>query len=60
MYLVFFGSTEGEARRAYLVFVEEEMGIDRELELSGGGLVRSHGGWAESAVDAQTVVAGAG
>ena len=45
--LRFFGSTEGKARRAYLVFLEEEMDIDRESELSGGGLVRSHGGWSQ-------------
>jgi REP element-mobilizing transposase RayT len=43
--LRFFGSTDVNARRAYLVFLEQEMGIDRESELTGGGLVRSHGGW---------------
>jgi len=48
--LRFFGSKDGKARRAYLVFLEEEMGIDRESELSGGGLVRSHGGWVECGV----------
>jgi len=58
--LRFFGSTDGKARRAYLVFLEEEMGIDRDSELSGGALVRSHAGWPESAVDAQTGVEGAG
>jgi putative transposase len=42
------------------MFLEEEMGIDSELELSGGGLVTSHGGWPESAVDAQTGIEGAG
>jgi len=40
-----FGSREGAARKAYLVFLEEEMSIDREKEFSGGGLLRSHGGW---------------
>ena len=45
--LSFFGSTDGKARKACLVFLEEEMGIDRESELSGGGLVRSHGGWSQ-------------
>ncbi len=40
-----FGSLEGPARKAYLVFLEEEMGIDREKEFSGGGLLRSHVGW---------------
>ena len=43
--LQFFGRTEGKARKEYLEFLEEEIGIDREPELSGGGLVRSHGGW---------------
>jgi putative transposase len=45
--LSIFGSTDGKARKAYLEFLEEEMGIDRESELSGGGLVRSHGGWSK-------------
>jgi REP element-mobilizing transposase RayT len=42
-----FGSKEGIARKAYLTFLEEELGIDRENELSGGGLVRSQGGWSK-------------
>jgi REP element-mobilizing transposase RayT len=42
-----FGDREGAARIAYLEFVEQEMGIDREQELSGGGLVRSNGGWSQ-------------
>lgn len=45
--LQFFGSREGEARRSYIAFVEEEMSIDREKELSGGGLIRSQGGWSK-------------
>ena len=45
--LQFFGRTAGSARRAYLEFLEEEMGIDREDELSGGGLIRSQGGWSK-------------
>jgi len=45
--LLFFGDREGAARKAYLEFVEQEMGIDREAELSGGGLVRSQGGWSK-------------
>jgi hypothetical protein len=45
--LRFFGSSEGAARKAYLEFVEREMGIDRKQELSGGGLVRSQGGWSK-------------
>ncbi|NTV02591.1 MAG: hypothetical protein HGB04_07380 [Chlorobiaceae bacterium] len=43
--LGFFGRTAGLAITAYLAFLKDEMGIDRESELSGGGLVRSHGGW---------------
>jgi len=42
-----FGDREGAAREAYLEFVGQEMGIDREQELSGGGLVRSQGGWSK-------------
>ena len=45
--LQFFGSREGEARNAYLAFLKEEAGIDREKELSGGGLIRSQGGWSK-------------
>jgi REP element-mobilizing transposase RayT len=44
--LRFFGGRAGAAREAYLAFLEEELGIDREQELMGGGLVRSLGGWA--------------
>jgi putative transposase len=40
-----FGKTEGSAKKAYLGFLEEELGVDREEELSGGGLIRSQGGW---------------
>ena len=43
--LRFFGNKDGSARKAYLEFLESEMGIDREQELSGGGLIRSQGGW---------------
>ncbi len=43
--LQFFGTREGLARKAYQVFLAEEMGQDRENELTGGGLIRSHGGW---------------
>ncbi|NTU54502.1 MAG: hypothetical protein HGA97_12580 [Chlorobiaceae bacterium] len=45
--LQFFGRKEGSAKRAYLAYLEEEMGIDREEELSGGGLIRSNGGWSK-------------
>lgn len=40
-----FGNGAGLARKAYLEFLEEEMAVDRKKELSGGGLVRSQGGW---------------
>lgn len=47
--LQFFGRTEGAARKEYLEFLESEMEIDREQELSG-----PLPGWMiESAVDAQ-------
>ena len=45
--LSFFGDREGKARKAYLEYLEEEKGINREKELSGGGLLRSHGGWSK-------------
>ncbi|MCW8815677.1 MAG: transposase [Chlorobium sp.] len=45
--LQFFGERDGEARRAYLAYLEEEIGENREKELSGGGLLRSHGGWSK-------------
>jgi REP element-mobilizing transposase RayT len=45
--LRFFGKTDLSAKRAYVAFLEKEMGFDREDELSGGGLIRSHGGWSK-------------
>ncbi|MDT9547239.1 MAG: transposase [Chlorobium phaeovibrioides] len=45
--LRFFADSEGAARKAYLEFVEQEIDIDREQELSGGGLLRSQGGWSK-------------
>lgn len=45
--LGYFGEQEGKARAAYLLFLEEEMGFDRESELSGGGFIRSSGGWSK-------------
>jgi len=42
-----FGKNEGAARKAYLAFVEEESGKGRQPELTGGGLIRSTGGWSE-------------
>jgi len=40
-----FGTHEDSAIWAYLEFLSDEMSQDREAELSGGGLVRSYGGW---------------
>jgi plasmid maintenance system antidote protein VapI len=40
-----FGKKSGAARRGYLQFIEEGMEMGRVPELTGGGLVRSLGGW---------------
>jgi len=40
-----FGKRVGAARRVYLRFIEEGMGMGRVPGLTGGGLVRSLGGW---------------
>ena len=40
-----FGKRWGQARLAYRAFVEEGATRGRRLELTGGGLVRSLGGW---------------
>jgi len=40
-----FGKTAARARRQYEAFVQEGFGQGRKPELTGGGLVRSHGGW---------------
>jgi REP element-mobilizing transposase RayT len=45
--LRYFGEREGTSRTAYLGFLEEELGFDREAELSGGGFIRSSGGWSK-------------
>jgi REP element-mobilizing transposase RayT len=42
-----FGRTVGSARKAYLEFVREQNLLGRQPELTGGGLVRSSGGWSE-------------
>jgi len=42
-----FGRTKGSARKAYLEFVRDQMQLGRQPELTGGGLVRSAGGWSE-------------
>ncbi|MBN1279899.1 MAG: hypothetical protein JW989_09075 [Chlorobiaceae bacterium] len=45
--LLFFGQQAGTAKRTYCKDLEEEPGTDRERELSGGGFVRSQGGWSK-------------
>ena len=46
--LGFFGETVRRARKAYEEYVEEGVGQGRREELTGGGLVRSLGGWSEA------------
>jgi hypothetical protein len=43
--LGFFGKTKSAARRAYRHFVKKGVSQGRRHELTGGGLVRSLGGW---------------
>lgn len=45
--LSYFGKEADEARKAYRMFVQEGLEQGRRPELVGGGLVRSHGGWAQ-------------
>jgi hypothetical protein len=42
-----FSKTEGEARERYHRFVEEGIARGKRTDLTGGGLLRSQGGWAE-------------
>ncbi|NTW88592.1 MAG: hypothetical protein HGB26_05605, partial [Desulfobulbaceae bacterium] len=42
-----FGSAAGRARKAYLEFIRDQLQFGRQPELTGGGLVRSAGGWSE-------------
>ena len=44
--LKFFGQKAGTVRRAYRVFVEKGISQGKRTDLTGGGLVRSAGGWA--------------
>jgi len=44
--LRFFGQKAGSARRAYGTFVKKGIGQGKRTDLTGGGLVRSAGGWA--------------
>jgi REP element-mobilizing transposase RayT len=45
--LLQFKDTTRKARNAYRRFVEEGMGMGRQPELTGGGLIRSKGGWSQ-------------
>lgn len=45
--LSWFGKKEGEARRAYRDFVKQGMSEGKRMDLVGGGLIRSMGGWSE-------------
>ncbi|MEE9905955.1 MAG: transposase [Chlorobium sp.] len=45
--LDYFGRRESLARKEYREFVAEESGRGRQPELTGGGLIRSIGGWSE-------------
>ncbi|NTW84149.1 MAG: hypothetical protein HGB36_12445 [Chlorobiaceae bacterium] len=42
-----FAGTTGAARKAYIEFVRDQIQLGRQPELTGGGLVRSAGGWSE-------------
>ena len=44
--LGFFGEQLSKARQKYLLFVQKGMSQGRKPELTGGGLLRSVGGWA--------------
>jgi REP element-mobilizing transposase RayT len=45
--LSYFSTKTRAARNAYRRFVEEGMSMGRSDELTGGGLIRSHGGWSQ-------------
>jgi len=45
--LSFFGETKSEAKSEYLKYVRDGIALGRRPELTGGGFIRSHGGWAE-------------
>lgn len=45
--LSLFGDKESPARMAYRIFVNQGAALGKRPELTGGGLVRSAGGWAQ-------------
>lgn len=46
--LAFFGKRPSTARRAYLAYMEEGLEQGDRKDLTGGGLIRSLGGWAQA------------
>ena len=46
--LGYFGKTVREARKAYGKYIEQGVEQGRRKELTGGGLIRSLGGWSEA------------
>ena len=44
--LQLFGEKKSTARKNYRKYVEKGIGLGRRADLTGGGLIRSHGGWA--------------
>jgi hypothetical protein len=46
--LGFFGKTVAAARKAYAEYVGEGVEQGRREDLTGGGLIRSLGGWSEA------------
>jgi REP element-mobilizing transposase RayT len=47
MVLQLFGKSVSSARKHYLTFVEQGLAMGRRSDLTGGGLIRSAGGWKE-------------
>ncbi|NTU68966.1 MAG: hypothetical protein HGB02_08815 [Chlorobiaceae bacterium] len=45
--LAYFGNKAGAARRDYLEFMLQESKLGSQPELTGGGLIRSAGGWSD-------------
>jgi len=45
--LGYFGTTAAQAKKAYLNFIKEGIVLGRREDLTGGGLIRSLGGWDE-------------
>jgi putative transposase len=45
--LLQFEGTRKKGRNAYRPFVEEGIGLGRQPQLTGGGLIRSKGGWSQ-------------